>query len=531
MRFSAIKKLTPHLLGLMALAAIACAISAKHLNEPPAYIHAWAQADNYSLALGFLHNGGDLFHPQTLIYNKQQMDHDMPLTVVTACDPPLHHYCASLQMRLFGSSAPWVFRGWTLAVTIMGLWMLYAMVWLLTRSKLKALLIAAVCATAPSFAYYSASFIPTAPALACAMAGLACYVMHLRHDNTRWLYAAVAMLTVAMLQRTSLAVLWVAVGCFHFLRLLRHETTWRRSWLPFTLVALLFAAYYVWNMHLRSEYGSLFLASLLPVKSAEQASNVLQNVHDRWVFHYFQRLQHWLVVALVVAVLICRIARQKRSMSVGGLSPWWLLAIWLFGELLFAVAMLQQYKDHDYYFLDSFFLPLVFMMALLTAELPDFKGRVAGIAGTAAVTVLLVAMTWQAIRMQDERRKEGLEALQTAVAYKSANRMFEAAGVADDVRLLALFAYPQNTPFCMMDREGYVVMWNDSTVVNHALAFPFDAIIIEDNVFRNKFDEAPVLSRLHRITGNDTLSLCRLADSVENITPDDFFRYGENITY
>ena len=83
----------------------------------------------------------------------------------------------------------------------------------------------------------------------------------------------------------------------------------------------------------------------------------------------------------------------------------------------------------------------------------------------------------------------------------------------------------------MMDREGYVVMWNDSTVVNHALAFPFDAIIIEDNVFQNKFDEAPVLGRLHRIAGNDTLSLCRLADTVVNVTSDDFFRNGENITY
>lgn len=512
----------------MAVALLAIAISAKHLNEPPGYIHAWAQADNYSLAMGFLHNGGDLFHPQTLIYNKQQMDPDMPLSLVTACDPPLHHYCVSLLMRLFGTHAPWVFRGWTLAVSILGLWMLYAMVWLMTRSRLKALLIAAVCATAPSFAYYSSSFIPTVPSLACAMAGLFCYVRHQRDDNNWWLYGAIALLTLAMLQRTSLAVLWVAVAGFHFLRLLRHETSWRHSWLPFTLGIVVFGAYYLWNMHLRAAYGSLFLSSLLPVESREQAANVLQNVHDRWQFHYFQRLQHWLVVALAVAVVVCRITRLKRGLPTKGLSQWWLLAIWLFGELLFAAAMFKQYKDHDYYFLDSFFLPLVFLMALLVAELPNPKGRLANIASSTVLVILLAAMGWQCAFMQEERRKEGAEALQTAVNYKSANRLLNAAGVGADTRLLALFAYPQNTPFCMMDREGYVVMWTLPEVVDYALTFPFDAILIEDDSFRRNFDEVPVLSRLHRIAGNDTLSLCTLSDTTESITPDDFFSQGRS---
>lgn len=515
----------------MALALIACAISVKHLNEPPAYIHAWAQADNYSLALGFLHNGGDLFHPQTLILNKQQMDPDMPLTTVTACDPPLHHYCVSLLMRLLGTTAPWVFRGWTLAVSIFGMWMLYALAFLLARSKSKAFLAAAVCSTAPCFAYYSSSFIPTVPALSCALAGLFCYAMHLRGYSQRWLFAALAMLTLAMLQRTSLAVLWVAVACFHLLRLLRHETSWRRSWLPFSLGALAFAAYYLWNMHLRAGYGSLFLSSLLPVQSADQASDVLQNVHDRWAFHYFQRLQHWLVVALAVCVLVCMFVRRQRRQRNGALSLWWLLAIWLGGEVLFALAMFAQYKDHDYYFLDSFFLPIVFMIVLLLAKLPDIKGKIATSASMVVVVALATVMTWQAIEMQELRRKEGVEALQTAVAYKSANRMFKAAGVGDNVSMLALFAYPQNTPFCMMDREGFVVMWNDTTVVNHALTFPFDVVVIEDNSFRRYFDEAPVLGRLHRIAGNDTLSLCSIADSVENKTTEDFFRNKDNITY
>ena len=387
-------------------------------------------------------------------------------------------------------------------------------------------------ATAPSFAYYSSSFLPSIPALALAMGGLLFYVLHLR-DSKRWmLYVSLLLLTLAMMERTSFAVLWVAVAAFQLLRILRKEATFKSSWFPFFLGALFFAAWWLWSAHLRHENGSLFLASLLPVHSWEEARFVFQNMHDRWRFHYFQRSQHWLYVVLAAAVVVTLIVKGKTPRKEGRtLSLWWLLAIWLFGEILFAIAMFEQYIDHDYYFLDSFFLPIVFMIVLLLAKLPDIKGKIATAASTVVVVALATVMTWQAIEMQELRRKEGVEALQTAVAYKSANRMFKAAGVGDNVSMLALFAYPQNTPFCMMDREGFVVMWNDTTVVNHALTFPFDVVVIEDNSFRRYFDEAPVLGRLHRIAGNDTLSLCSLADSVENKTTEDFFRNGDNITY
>ena len=149
------RRLRRHLPALLLIAAVAIIISVRHLNEPPAYIHAWAQADNYSLALGFRHNGGDLFHPQTLIYNKQQLGFEDPESLVTACDLPLHHWLVSILMAITGSTQPWVFRGFTLAVAILGLWALYLLVFVLARSRVKALLVAIFTATAPSYAYYS----------------------------------------------------------------------------------------------------------------------------------------------------------------------------------------------------------------------------------------------------------------------------------------------------------------------------------------------------------------------------------------
>jgi len=205
-----------------------------------------------------------------------------------------------------------------------------------------------------------------------------------------------------------------------------------------------------------------------------------------------------------------------------------LLVIWLFGELLFAFVMLRQFSDHDYYFLDSFFLPLVLLLAGLLTLVPVPDKRQWSRALTVIVLLLVVYMTVQACDMQQMRRREGVEALQTAVRYKQANQMLDEAGLGSrQLRFLTMFAYPQNTPFDMMDREGYAVMWNDTAVVCHALTFDYDYILIEDEVYRRKFDAAAyILPRLQRLAGNGEISVCILADSVLHADANHFFSSG-----
>ena len=526
-------KLKRHVLPLLMITVIASAINIRYLNEPPAYIHAWAQADNYSLALGFLHNGGDFFHPQTLIYNKQQYDYDNPESLVTACDLPLHHWLVSILMRITGSHQPWVFRGLTLMVAVLGLWALYFLVFVLTGSRVKSVLTAMLMATAPSYAYYCASFLPTVPALSLAMGGLLFYVLHLRDDEIRTLYIGILLLTLAMMVRTSFAVLWVAVACFQILRWFRKETCLLNVCLPFVAGAILFASWWLWSMHLRQQYGSLFLGSLQPVHSKEDALTVLQNVHDRWRFHYFQQIQHWLYVALAAVALAVFIIRKKSfSNRHGKLSLWWLLLRWVFGELLFVAAMSLQYMDHDYYFLDSLFLPIIMLLAGLLSLLPNPSQRWSKVLSLAVVLLLTGLMTKEVFHMQKERRKSGVEAFETALRYKYANNMLEKAGYdSKELRFLTMFSYPQNLPFTMMDREGYAVMDTNSELVAHALTFDYDYILVEDNVYCKEFEEAPyILPYLRRLAGDGNISVCTLSDSILHYTAEDFLQEGQHLT-
>ena len=513
---------------MLVIAALALIISLQHLNEPPAYIHAWAQADNYSLALGFQHNGGDFFHPQTLIYNKQQKGYEDPVSLVTACDLPLHHWLVSGLMTVTGSRQPWVFRGFTLAISILGLWALYLLAFSMTHSRSKALLAASITATAPTFAYYSSSFLPSSPALALAMGGLLLYVLHVRDNKTWTLYVGLLLLTLAMMERTSMAVLWVATTCFQVLRIWQHEATLRRSWPPFVTGAALFAAWWFWSMHLRNEYGSLFLGSLLPVHNLDEAKEIMRNIHFRWRLHYFQHLHYALFLATLVGVIVSLATQRKKERhDRGHLSLWWFLAIWMFGEVLFVIAMSRQFMHHDYYFLDSLFLPLVFLFILMLGTIPNPTSRQAQATILVILLVLTGFMAAEALKMQQIRRTEGTGEFQTAMRYKGANQMLEQNGLGSkELRFLTLFSYPQNLPFVMMDREGYAVMWADPEVVAHALTFDYDYILVEDEVFRREFETSPlqVLPRLKRLAGNGEISVCTLSDSVLHPTADHFFK-------
>ena len=73
-------------------------IQKDYMDEYPNHIHAWAEQDHYALAIGFINNGFDLFHPETMIYNKQFPDwwKTASETTITAADFPIHEYCVAL---------------------------------------------------------------------------------------------------------------------------------------------------------------------------------------------------------------------------------------------------------------------------------------------------------------------------------------------------------------------------------------------------------------------------------------------------
>ena len=148
----------------------------KNLNSFPSKIHAWSQSDRYALALGFLNNNFDLFHPQT--YNLTESPYLNPTprkTSITAVDFPINDYSAALIMKAFNTTDPWCFRIYTFIYSVLGLFFLFLLSNLFLRNRWLSLVIVLFCLTSPVYLYYQIGFLPSIPAISNLFIGLYFY--------------------------------------------------------------------------------------------------------------------------------------------------------------------------------------------------------------------------------------------------------------------------------------------------------------------------------------------------------------------
>jgi len=489
-----------------------------YMDEYPMHIHAWAEQDHYALSLGFINNGFDLFHPETMVYNKQFPSwwKEPSATTITSADFPIHEYIVAMLMKLFGTTSPWVFRFWTLLWATIGLLFVYRIAFWATKKFTKSLFVTFLTLCSPVFLYYSNGFLPSIPALTMGIIGLWFYLRYYESRTLRHFHLSIAFLTLALLMRTTFAIELIAILCFELLRIFRKETYFLNK-LPSVLIsAALFAAYFLWNRHLRDLYGTVFLNELLPPEDWQDAKELVADTYHKWTYHYFQRLQYLAVAALALTVLVVTLIQKKAlkqndttpSDNSAPLSLWWLVLIEIFGCMLFAIALMQQMPYHDYYLLDTFFLPFIFAVALLLRQI-QVRRLSAKIIGATVAVVLCFFWLRGAKTMQEERRTMEYNGVLSYDRFKDADKILDSLSISRDAKILCLYGYAQNGPFIQMGRKGYTMMWDEEGWLETVLDWDYDYIVIENGKFAEHLDRNRTqLSRLKKIGGNQSFSVC-----------------------
>lgn len=521
------------LLAIVTIVALGLLIQFRFMNEFPAYIHAWAQDDRYAIAINFLNDDFDLFHPETMIYNKQFPDWWQTASdnTITAVDFPIHEYIIAILMKIFGTSSPIVFRTWTLLCSFVGLFFLYKIGHLITGDWIKSIFVTIIAMTAPVYAYYFNGFLPGIPAFAFGLVGLWAYLKYIRTDSLKFFHTGVGFITLSMLMRTTFAIELIAILCFEMLRIFRKESRFLNKLPSVIISAIVFIAYFIWNSHLRKEYGSLFLSDLLPAANLEDAKDILKDAKNNWEFQYFQKSQYHTFITLTVIAIISgiyrRIKTKKDEPAEKVKQPThivWLPLIYIFGCLLFTIAMMKQLPNHDYYFIDTFFMPFLMLFALLLSAFPkasSYKSALISIVIFGAISTFMIQKVQDT---QTERRWDGDRALHSYMNFIDSDKFLDSLNVPADAKILSLYSYPQNGSFIQMQRKGYTIMELHKPNVTEASAhWDIDYVVVENEIFAQYFDERPeILSRLKKIASNGRISLCTLSDTVINKSVSDF---------
>ncbi len=486
----------------------------KYLNEFPSHIHAWAQSDRYALALGFNRNEFDFFRPQTYVFNHQfPGSHQFAnKSTITAVDFPIHDYMAALLMNLFGSTSPWCFRLYILAYSLIGLFFLYKTCDLLLNNKIISILIVIFAATSRVFVYYQAGFLPSVPSVSNAFIAVYFYLNYLKTQSRKSFCWSIFFFTLGALSRLPFAILLVAIIIFEAFHSIIHRKADLWKWVVFFISILFIGLYFLYNYHLQNKYGSIFLNYALPPRNFEEFRILLKLILMKWTYFYFTKVHYLVFLILILATLILIFARKKALQQIHK-QLLVIFSLFIAGNVIYSILMIQQFPAHDYYFLDTFYLPcillLVILVSILTGAHKLLKFPIIIILVLACILIIP-----RVVKTQEMRRLTGnWDHTETTIRnFMDSKAFLASANVPDAAKILVIDAYAPNIPFILMNRTGFAVLTTSRKNIIEALKWDFDYIVIQNEFLLSEVvsNYPELIDRIERLSGNGKITLYRL---------------------
>jgi hypothetical protein len=486
-----------------------------YINEFPSHIHAWAQSDRYALALGFVENNLNLFKPQTFVMNPQfPGGFKVPSDVsITAVDFPIHEYIVAIIMKMTGINSPWIFRLYTLLYSFAGLFFLYRLSYLLTSDYFKSLFIVIFAATSPVFVYYQSGFLPTIPSLSNIFIGFYFYIKHLKQKDRTSFVMALGFITLATLNRTTFAVCLGAMLGTELIQLIRGQNKVSYKILPVFISVSVFFSYFLYNNYLRKEYGSIFLNHFQMPSSMEEVKEILKEVYRNWKTQYFSGM-HYFLMLLTIASASVFIFKNKSHITLP-MPALTLLFLLFLGYIVFAILMLKQFPAHDYYFLDSFFFPVILLLIVSLSFVPVMNIQTPRMLKPVILLLLIIPLTANAYHSQKERRiiwywdRTDI----TIDNFQGADKFLDSLNIAPDAKILVIDANAPNIPFILMKRKGYAVMSTSKENMQEAMRWKYDYIITQNSFFVSDIYSVylEILTKLEKIADNGKITISVLS--------------------
>lgn len=498
-----------------------------YFNEFPSHTHAWAQSDRYALALGFVNNNLNFFKPETYVLNHQFPDDwKVPSKVsITVVDFPIHDYIPAILMKVTGIKSVWIFRLYILLYSLIGLFFLYKLSLLLSNDFIKSIFVLLFASTSPVFVYYQGGFLPTIPSLSNTIIGIFFYINYLKNSKERYFTISIIFLTLATLSRMTFAIPLLSVFGLELLRILKMNSKLKLKILPVIISILTITFFYFYNGYLRNIYGSIFLNQFLPAKNIQQVIEILIVVKDQWLFQYFTKVHYILLGIILLTYLILFLLKRIKHSSLTK-EIFLLIGIMFLGCLSFTVLMLRQFPAHDYYFLDTFFLPIIIFLLLVLTLIPIQSNKKNLYLSVIFIVLVSIPFILNAYNSQKNRHDTGYwdRTNSTINNYKNSSKLLDSLNISKQSKILVIDAYAPNIPFILMDRKGYAIMTTSKENIENALLWDFDYITIQNEFFLSDiYSEYPeVLKRIYKLADNGKISVCRYSKNVLNQSLQDF---------
>jgi len=327
----------------------------------PKGVHSWAQSDRYSVASQFV-DDLDFFEPKTHSLTSEEGR--------VGVEFPIVQFISAAFSKPFGGKSilPFVYRFLTGLVMALGIYRLVNVFQIPEKLKI----FSALFCLSPLALYYQFNFLPDAASFGLLCFGLSYVISFRRKSKTHLMLLAFAFLALASLVKTSSGV--------YFIALMGTIVLWPKSQLSYvrkaqiigwaiglSCIVIAYDYFYFYEVN-KSYWSVIFMSKTQPLASWVDFASVWKNVRV-WLGDYFSTSQYILMIGVVYTLIV-----RRKSIKGMPRNPLTLFAfISLLGVIAFSVLFGNQFSNHDYYFLCTFY-PLFIWILVNTIALSWGKG-------------------------------------------------------------------------------------------------------------------------------------------------------------
>lgn len=480
----------------------------------PYHFHAWTQSDRLALAYGYTENNMALLLPATANL-RPTYPPEVPLNHlngITKADLPLPEFIVAGAMLLFNTQSPVVFRFVILLFGLAGLLFFEASIRQYGSNRYMSVFVMLSLMCAPVLTFYLNGFIPAIPALSLSLAALFCYGLFLLHNQSKYYTLSLLLFALAVMIRPTFLMPMIAMVIVQGWTDIQSFKKNGRHFIPVFAAILLLAVFYTYTTWIDRTFGSLFISALMPAESFDEFVKLMSESWQNWKFAYLSPAHYYLLLFAVFGLLLQKKGSQnelkKKLLRIALLS--------LLAALAYIVAMARQFPNHDYYFIESFLLPLGLITSIGLSQFEP-KNRIKKIAFSAVAAIMVVYMASHSKQIMAERYTihSWNAPAKSYQIFEGSDNWLDAQHIDRNARILVLDAQTTNIPLLLMQRKGYTVLDTKQENILESLNWEFNYIGIPNSslfvdIFRN---EPSLRQRLIPVANNGRIGLFRLGES------------------
>ena len=182
--------------------------------------------------------------------------------------------------------------------------------------------------------------------------------------------------------------------------------------------------------------------------------------------------------------------------------------------------MLKQFRNHDYYFLDTLYIPVLVLLGYLIGRMSiNEKSKI----GIILKSLIGIALLWNSynIHGKEVKRFSDIKSSDYYESFVNSKEFLDSLNIPNDSKILVIGTNVPNMSFLMMERKGFVIINTKAKNIENALTWNFDYIVTANSKFiEDVYVEYPeILKRIKRIASNDGITLSKLQGGKNVVQP------------